>query len=160
MYDMKALYQAESVQDAVALRVAHPDAQIIELRNQVEAALLSQRNVEDGQIERVGVNCRQTLFTGGRFAADTVEFAGNELDQTTPHHRVIVDEQDTNGTSRHGNPLSRCTRSLATDRCMRCLPVCCRSSRLRTSTTRDETEAPMGAARGGNPETIVQQRYR
>ena len=24
MYDMKALYQAESVQDAVALRVAHP----------------------------------------------------------------------------------------------------------------------------------------
>ena len=29
MYDMKALYQAESVQDAVALRVAHPDAQII-----------------------------------------------------------------------------------------------------------------------------------
>ena len=26
MYDMKALYQAESVQDAVALRVAHPDA--------------------------------------------------------------------------------------------------------------------------------------
>ena len=29
MYDMKALYQAKSVQDAVALRVAHPDAQII-----------------------------------------------------------------------------------------------------------------------------------
>ncbi|WP_308857104.1 xanthine dehydrogenase subunit XdhB [uncultured Oscillibacter sp.] len=29
MYDMKALYQAQSVQDAVALRVAHPEAQII-----------------------------------------------------------------------------------------------------------------------------------
>ena len=29
MYDMKALYQAKNVQDAVALRVAHPDAQII-----------------------------------------------------------------------------------------------------------------------------------
>ena len=29
MYDMKALYQAESVQDAVALRLAHPEAQII-----------------------------------------------------------------------------------------------------------------------------------
>ena len=29
MYDMKALYQAESVADAVALRVAHPQAQII-----------------------------------------------------------------------------------------------------------------------------------
>lgn len=29
MYDMKALYQAQSVQDAVALRVAHPKAQII-----------------------------------------------------------------------------------------------------------------------------------
>ena len=29
MYDMKALYQAKSVQDAVALRVAHPEAQII-----------------------------------------------------------------------------------------------------------------------------------
>ena len=29
MYDMKALYQAQSVQDAVALRVAHPQAQII-----------------------------------------------------------------------------------------------------------------------------------
>ena len=29
MYDMKALYQASSVQDAVALRLAHPDAQII-----------------------------------------------------------------------------------------------------------------------------------
>ena len=29
MYDMKALYQAKSVQDAVALRLAHPAAQII-----------------------------------------------------------------------------------------------------------------------------------
>ncbi len=29
MYDMKALYQAKSVADAVALRLAHPDAQII-----------------------------------------------------------------------------------------------------------------------------------
>ena len=29
MYDMKALYQASSVQNAVALRLAHPDAQII-----------------------------------------------------------------------------------------------------------------------------------
>ncbi len=29
MYDMKSLYQASSVQDAVALRLAHPDAQII-----------------------------------------------------------------------------------------------------------------------------------
>lgn len=29
MYDMKALYQAKSVQDAVALRLAHPQAQII-----------------------------------------------------------------------------------------------------------------------------------
>ena len=29
MYDMKALYQAQSVQDAVALRMAHPQAQII-----------------------------------------------------------------------------------------------------------------------------------
>lgn len=29
MYDMKALYQAQSVQDAVALRMAHPEAQII-----------------------------------------------------------------------------------------------------------------------------------
>ena len=29
MYDMKALYQARSVEDAVALRMAHPQAQII-----------------------------------------------------------------------------------------------------------------------------------
>lgn len=29
MYDIKALYQAESVADAVSLRLAHPDAQII-----------------------------------------------------------------------------------------------------------------------------------
>ena len=29
MYDMKALYQARSVRDAVALRLAHPEAQII-----------------------------------------------------------------------------------------------------------------------------------
>ena len=29
MYDMKALYQAQSVADAVALRLAHPEAQII-----------------------------------------------------------------------------------------------------------------------------------
>ena len=29
MYDMKALYQAKSVKDAVALRLAHPEAQII-----------------------------------------------------------------------------------------------------------------------------------
>ena len=29
MYDMKALYQAKSVADAVALRLAHPEAQII-----------------------------------------------------------------------------------------------------------------------------------
>ncbi len=29
MYDMKALYQAKSVEDAVALRLAHPEAQII-----------------------------------------------------------------------------------------------------------------------------------
>lgn len=29
MYDMKALYQAKTVDDAVALRLAHPDAQII-----------------------------------------------------------------------------------------------------------------------------------
>ena len=29
MYDMKALYQASSVEDAVALRLAHPEAQII-----------------------------------------------------------------------------------------------------------------------------------
>ena len=29
MYDMKALYQAKDVADAVALRVAHPEAQII-----------------------------------------------------------------------------------------------------------------------------------
>ena len=29
MYDIKALYQAKSVKDAVALRLAHPEAQII-----------------------------------------------------------------------------------------------------------------------------------
>ena len=29
MYDMKALYQAASVEEAVALRLAHPEAQII-----------------------------------------------------------------------------------------------------------------------------------
>ena len=29
MYDMKALYQAKSVADAVSLRTAHPEAQII-----------------------------------------------------------------------------------------------------------------------------------
>ena len=29
MYDMAALYEAASVQDAVALRIAHPEAQII-----------------------------------------------------------------------------------------------------------------------------------
>ena len=29
MYDMKALYQAKSVADAVELRMAHPEAQII-----------------------------------------------------------------------------------------------------------------------------------
>ncbi len=29
MYDMKALYEAQSVEDAVALRIAHPEAQII-----------------------------------------------------------------------------------------------------------------------------------
>lgn len=29
MYDMKALYQAESVRDAIALRLAHPEAQIL-----------------------------------------------------------------------------------------------------------------------------------
>lgn len=29
MYDMAALYEAESVQDAIALRIAHPEAQIV-----------------------------------------------------------------------------------------------------------------------------------
>ena len=29
MYDMKALYQAASVEEAVALRLEHPEAQII-----------------------------------------------------------------------------------------------------------------------------------
>ena len=29
MYDMKALYQAKDVADAVALRLAHPEAHII-----------------------------------------------------------------------------------------------------------------------------------
>ena len=29
MYDMAALYEAASVQDAVSLRIAHPEAQII-----------------------------------------------------------------------------------------------------------------------------------
>ena len=29
MYDIKALYEAKSVQDAVDLRLAHPEAQII-----------------------------------------------------------------------------------------------------------------------------------
>ena len=29
MYDMKALYQAKSVQDAIELRLQHPEAQII-----------------------------------------------------------------------------------------------------------------------------------
>ena len=29
MYDLKALYQAKSVADAVSLRLAHPEAQII-----------------------------------------------------------------------------------------------------------------------------------
>ena len=29
MYDMKALYEAESVENAVALRLEHPEAQII-----------------------------------------------------------------------------------------------------------------------------------
>ena len=29
MYDMKALYEAESVQDAIRLRLEHPEAQII-----------------------------------------------------------------------------------------------------------------------------------
>ena len=41
MYDMKALYQAESVQDAVALRVAHPDAQIIAGGSDVLVQMLS-----------------------------------------------------------------------------------------------------------------------
>ena len=29
MYDLKALYEAQSVQDAVRLRLEHPEAQII-----------------------------------------------------------------------------------------------------------------------------------
>ena len=29
MYDIKAIYEAESVEDAVELRLAHPEAQII-----------------------------------------------------------------------------------------------------------------------------------
>lgn len=29
MYDMSALYQAQSVQDAIRLRLEHPEAQII-----------------------------------------------------------------------------------------------------------------------------------
>ena len=29
MYDMKALYEAESVEDAIRLRIEHPEAQII-----------------------------------------------------------------------------------------------------------------------------------
>ena len=29
MYDMKALYEAHSVEEAVALRLEHPEAQII-----------------------------------------------------------------------------------------------------------------------------------
>ncbi len=29
MYDMKALYEASSVEEAIALRIEHPDAQII-----------------------------------------------------------------------------------------------------------------------------------
>ena len=29
MYDMKALYEATSVQNAIELRLAHPEAQII-----------------------------------------------------------------------------------------------------------------------------------
>ena len=29
MYDMSALYEAKSVQDAVELRLAHPEAQIV-----------------------------------------------------------------------------------------------------------------------------------
>ena len=31
MYDMKALYQAASVEEAVALRLEHPEAQILSL---------------------------------------------------------------------------------------------------------------------------------
>ena len=31
MYDMKALYEAESVENAVALRLEHPEAQILSL---------------------------------------------------------------------------------------------------------------------------------
>ncbi|MCR5825618.1 MAG: FAD binding domain-containing protein, partial [Oscillospiraceae bacterium] len=29
MYDMKALYEAQSVEEAIALRIAHPEAQLI-----------------------------------------------------------------------------------------------------------------------------------
>ena len=49
MYDLKALYEAESVQDAVRLRVEHPEAQIIAGGTDV----LVQRSEE----RRVGKEC-------------------------------------------------------------------------------------------------------
>ena len=44
MYDMKALYQARDVADAVSLRLAHPEAQIIAGGSDV----LVQMRVESG----------------------------------------------------------------------------------------------------------------
>ena len=46
MYDMKALYQAASVEEAVALRLEHPEAQIIAANeyNASEGAQLMQES--------------------------------------------------------------------------------------------------------------------
>ena len=46
MYDMKALYEAESVEHAVALLVEHPEAQIIAGGSDVQMCIRDRRTGE------------------------------------------------------------------------------------------------------------------
>ena len=57
MYDMKALYQARSVEDAVALRLAHPEAQIIAGGSDVLVQIREGRRAGAELISIYGLDC-------------------------------------------------------------------------------------------------------
>ena len=75
MYDMKALYEATSVQNAVELRLAHPEAQIIAggLKNSVAVAsgigrpLLSEAILFACNVKIIHLHMRHLSFA--RFAS-------------------------------------------------------------------------------------------
>ena len=88
MYDMKALYQAASVEEAVALRLEHPEAQIIAGGSDVLVQMREGKRAGAELISIYGINALRGV------SIDTAPMTPHVLYRAFKDAGLIHDEQE------------------------------------------------------------------